>query len=216
MHLEHAILGFLIYQSFTGYELKRLFDQSIRHFWPADQSQIYKTLSKLAEKGYASVEVIHQEDRPSRKVYHITDEGKKAFMDWVGRTPDGEVFREPFLIQVFFSGLLSDEDTLRILEAKSDELGKTIKHLTALGKDDAIDKESHEAPPRDQFFWYLTLDHGLWMMQAAQDWLEDTVWRIRNKEYALGPRVLPPPKRTRSKDEHGGPPQDSQNDEQDE
>ena len=67
MHLEHAILGFLSYQPFTGYELKRLFDQSIRHFWPADQSQIYKTLSKLAEKKYASIEVIHQEDRPSRK-----------------------------------------------------------------------------------------------------------------------------------------------------
>ena len=63
MKLEHAILGFLSYRPLTGYELKHVFDESIRHFWPADQSQIYKSLARLAELGHAEIEVIHQEDR---------------------------------------------------------------------------------------------------------------------------------------------------------
>jgi DNA-binding PadR family transcriptional regulator len=197
MNLEHAILGFLSYRPFTGYELKRVFDKSIRHFWPADQSQIYKTLVKLAEQGYATIEVVHQEDRPSRKIYHITDEGRAQLMEWVRRTPDAEDFREPFLIQVFFSGLLSDEDAIRMLEIKAAELNGILEHMTALSEQDVAD-DARDAPLRDQFFWYLTLDHGLWMIQAAQDWLDDAINRIRNEEYSLSPRVLPPPKRRRT------------------
>lgn len=197
MNLEHAILGFLSYRPFTGYELKRVFDQSIRHFWPADQSQIYKTLAKLAERGYATIEVVHQEDRPSRKIYHITDGGQAQLMEWIGRTPDAEDFRKPFLIQVFFSGLLSDEDAIRMLEIKTAELNGILEHMTALSEQDVAD-DARDASLRDQFFWYLTLDHGLWMMQAAQDWLDDAISRIRNKEYSLGPRVLPPPRRRRT------------------
>ena len=52
-----------------------MFDASVRHFWPADQSQIYRTLSHLADKGLAELEVVEQIDRPDRKVYHITPAG---------------------------------------------------------------------------------------------------------------------------------------------
>ena len=36
MSLKHAILGFLSLQPMTGYDLKKAFDQSVRHFWPAN------------------------------------------------------------------------------------------------------------------------------------------------------------------------------------
>ena len=49
MSLEYAILGFLNYHPYTGYDLKKIFDTSVRHFWPADQSQIYRTLARLTE-----------------------------------------------------------------------------------------------------------------------------------------------------------------------
>ena len=73
MSLEHAILGFLHYAPSSGYDLKKAFDTSVRHFWPADQSQIYRTLARMTEREWVKVEVISQEDRPSRKVYHITE-----------------------------------------------------------------------------------------------------------------------------------------------
>ena len=67
MSLEHAILGFLNYRAFSGYDLKKAFDTSVNHFWPADQSQIYRTLARLAERGWAEMEIVPQEDRPDRK-----------------------------------------------------------------------------------------------------------------------------------------------------
>ena len=76
MSLEHAILGFLNYRPFSGYDLKKVFDSSVRHFWAADQSQIYRTLARMAKKGFAEQEIIEQTDRPTRKLYHITAEGR--------------------------------------------------------------------------------------------------------------------------------------------
>jgi len=77
MSLEFAILGFLHYHPYSGYDLKKAFDASVRHFWPADQSQIYRTLGRLTEQGLAEMEVIEQTERPDRKVYHITQAGVK-------------------------------------------------------------------------------------------------------------------------------------------
>ncbi len=47
MSLKHAILGFLELSPFSGYDLKKAFDGSVQHFWPADQAQIYRTLNQL-------------------------------------------------------------------------------------------------------------------------------------------------------------------------
>ena len=78
MSLEHAILGFLNSRPMTGYELKKIFDTSVRHFWPADQSQIYRTLSRLSERGWAEMEIIKQSERPDRKVYRLTPRGRRS------------------------------------------------------------------------------------------------------------------------------------------
>ena len=196
MHLDHAILGFLNHRPYTGYDLKRLFDRSIRHFWPADQSQIYRTLSRLAKQGLVEVEVVPQDNRPSRKVHRITQAGREEFRDWLGGKPREEEIREPFLIQIFFAGLLPDEEAIEILEAKAQELRELLRHFNYVN-DEPIDKQQEEHPARERYFWYLTLDHGLWMTQAALDWMEDAIKRIRNKDYEQGGAVLPPPRRER-------------------
>src|SRR5512137_14523 len=116
MSLEFAILGFLNYHPYSGYDLKKIFDTSIRHFWPADQSQIYRTLSRLTEQGFAEMEKVPQSDRPDRKVYHITDSGRAEMLKWLaGPVPTGEPRSAP-LIQVFFAGQLSDEEILAKFE----------------------------------------------------------------------------------------------------
>src|SRR5512142_1872214 len=116
MSLEFAILGFLNYQPYTGYDLKKIFDTSVRHFWPADQSQIYRTLARLTEQGFVEVEKVPQEDRPDRKVYHITDDGRAELLKWLAGTVPHDEPRSAALMQVFFSGQLSDKEILAKFE----------------------------------------------------------------------------------------------------
>ena len=112
MSLDYAILGFLSYHPSSGYDLKRIFDTSVRHFWPADQSQIYRTLSRLMKLGWVEMEKIEQEDRPDRKVYDITPAGRQELLRWLAGPPPLSGPRSAPLIQVFFSGQLSDAEVL--------------------------------------------------------------------------------------------------------
>ena len=45
--LKHGILGLISYGDKTGYEIKAVFRDSLRHFWPVQTSQIYRELRAL-------------------------------------------------------------------------------------------------------------------------------------------------------------------------
>ena len=179
MSLDFAILGFLNYHPYTGYDLKKIFDTSIRHFWPADQSQIYRTLARLTGQGFAEMEKISQADRPDRKVYSITDAGRVALMKWLsGPPPQGDSHNAP-LIQVFFAGQLTDEEIL----AKFEDFTATIR--TILGQyeqipDLIIPYQQEISSPREHFFWLLTLDNGIRSMRASLAWAENVIDQLKN------------------------------------
>ena len=139
MSLEHAILGFLNYRQFSGYDLKKIFDTSVSHFWPADQSQIYRTLAKLSEYGWASVERVEQEKKPDRKEYLITEEGQKELAAWLLAPQTFGDHRSPQLIQVFFAGQLTDEQIKNIRHKLTDspELQQAMIAALSLDSSDA-------------------------------------------------------------------------------
>lgn len=179
MSLDYAILGFLNYHPYTGYDLKKIFDTSIRHFWPADQSQIYRTLSKLTEQGYAEMEKIPQQDRPDRKVYHITETGRVALKQWLaGPPPIGEARSAP-LIQVFFMGQFSNEEILQRFEGYA-----AFMRVLLDGYDQVkgqLGPYQQEIPSaREHFFWLLTLENGIANMRANLEWAESVIERLKN------------------------------------
>jgi PadR family transcriptional regulator, regulatory protein AphA len=179
MSLDHAILGFLNYHPYSGYDLKKIFDNSIRHFWPADQSQIYRTLSRLEENGLAEMERVLQEDRPDRKVYHITEAGRAALREWLsGPPPLGEPRSAP-LIQVFFSAQLSDEEILAKFEGYAAIMRAILSQYDQVPAQ--IGPFQEEIPsPREHFFWLLTLENGLTSMRANLAWAESVIERIKS------------------------------------
>lgn len=179
MSLDYAILGFLNYHPYTGYDLKKIFDTSIRHFWPADQSQIYRILSRLEENGLAVMEKVAQEDRPDRKVYHITDVGRAELHAWLaGPPPMGEPRSAP-LIQVFFSGQLSNDEILAKFEGYAAIMRAILSQYEQVPAQ--IGPFQQEIPaPREHFFWLLTLENGISNMRANLAWAESVVERIKN------------------------------------
>ena len=49
--LKHGILGLLNYGDKTGYEIMRVFRDSLNHFWTAQTSQIYREVFEQQTKG---------------------------------------------------------------------------------------------------------------------------------------------------------------------
>ena len=83
MSLQHGVLGFLNYGSMSGYDLAKAFSSSVQFFWNAQNSQIYLVLDKLEKQGFVTHELIVQTDKPSKKLYSITDEGRTEFLRWL-------------------------------------------------------------------------------------------------------------------------------------
>jgi DNA-binding PadR family transcriptional regulator len=179
MSLEYAILGFLNYHPYSGYDLKKIFDTSVRHFWPADQSQIYRTLSRLAEQGLLELEKVPQQARPDRKVYHITPAGREALLSWLAGWPAVDEPRSAPLIQVFFAGQLTDEQILAKFEGFA-----AIMRIVLSQYDQVTDQikpfQQEITSPREHFFWLLTLENGVRSMRANLEWAESVIERIKN------------------------------------
>jgi DNA-binding PadR family transcriptional regulator len=182
MSLKHAILGFLQYKPFSGYDLKKAFDTSVHHFWPADQSQIYRTLAQLAEEGWAEAEIIQQADRPDRKAYHITEAGRSELRRWLCAPLPHEAHRMSMLVQVFFAGQLADEEIVPMFEHAAGQLRGLLAHFKRIPGQ--IDEYVEMADsPREVFFWMLTLECGISIAEAQLSWLESVIQRLQNQEH---------------------------------
>jgi len=179
--LEYAILGFLNYKPLSGYDLKKIFDTSVQHFWSADQSQIYRTLTRLTEQGWAEMEVVEQSDRPDRKVYHITEAGRAKLHQWLLTPTRPHVPRNATLIQVFFAGQLSDAEILAMFESAAEQVRAVLTRYEQIPQQVEAYREYMESP-REFFCWMLTLEVGFKSAQANLDWLEDVIRRIKNGE----------------------------------
>jgi PadR family transcriptional regulator, regulatory protein AphA len=184
MSLQHAILGLLSIQPMTGYDLKQqAFASTVAHFWQADQAQIYRTLRSLHEGGMVAYTIEYQDERPNRKVYRVTDEGRAELHRWLETEQPLPVHREPFLVQLFFGAGLDNATLLRhiaaqraaheaVLAAYSDipiPQGEVPQAHTDEG---ATDPGGPVISPRQEALWQLTLEMGVRLEQMTIDWLD--------------------------------------------
>jgi DNA-binding PadR family transcriptional regulator len=117
--LENGILGFLSMKPLSGYDIKKLFKMSAAYFWPADQAQIYRTLKQLERDGLIAVCGIEHAAGPSKKLYSITENGLATLRGWLhSPKPSDFISRSPYLMQLFFSGLLSRDELPAFIDAQ--------------------------------------------------------------------------------------------------
>jgi len=169
MSLKYAILGILNVFPMTGYDLKhQAFDATVRHFWPADQSQIYRTLNKLADDNLVTVSIEAQQERPDRKVYAITEAGQAALNTWLKSDQVIPTLRDPLLVQLFFGQEVPQVDLLQVVERQ------LAAHQAQLAIYNQIPIPPPEPRPDDRWLalQHLTLDFGLALEQTYVNWLE--------------------------------------------
>ena len=108
MSLKYGLLGLLNHVPMTGYHLKKVFDQSVNNVWTASLSQIYRELGTLEKAGYLVSYIEEQGDRPDKKIYQISEEGRRAFLEWLSESSDIFVSpkRDEFMLKMLFAAHL--------------------------------------------------------------------------------------------------------------
>jgi DNA-binding PadR family transcriptional regulator len=133
MDVRTICLGILTRGDATGYEIKKLFeDGRYRFFVEASFGSIYPALSRLSEEGLVRVREETQTGRPDRKVYSITTQGRRAFLDYLEKPLPEDRFRSPFLFAMTFSDLLPET---RIEDLIDNHIAQAEHKLAELEKD---------------------------------------------------------------------------------
>lgn len=151
MSLQYGILGLLSYTPLNGYDLGKIFSKSINYAWTASLSQVYRELGILEKKGHVVSSVQQQDEHPNKKIYNITEEGRKIFMQWLSEPI--ETFTSPkrdeFSLRLFFISRLGKEPLKKLFEqfiqdriysyekvladgVKNNEFAKSVNELTEI------------------------------------------------------------------------------------
>jgi PadR family transcriptional regulator AphA len=168
MTIKHAILGFLSWRPFTGYELKKLFADSEFLYWSGNNNQIYRTLVTLHKEGLATREVQRQENYPDRKVYSITEQGRAALREWVLSSPELPQLRNPFLVQLAWADQLDGGELDALLEEYQEEVGVQLRMCLEQGRRRAVDPAR---TPREAYLWGMLAQNWVTFYEGELAWV---------------------------------------------
>ncbi|WP_042204498.1 DUF4180 domain-containing protein [Paenibacillus camerounensis] len=168
MSINYAILGLLSSQSLTGYDMKKIIQDSSFMYWSGNNNQIYKALVELLKDGYVTSEVQHQESLPSKKLYTITPEGRAELKYWVLSAPEQPESRKTFLIQLAWSDQLETAEILAMLDAYEQEIISLI-HL----EQGRADKGQYapDRSPREAMIWRMIEANQLSAYTSELKWI---------------------------------------------
>lgn len=103
---EIALLGFPRREPLHGYEIYRRLNEmpELRAVWRMKQGRLYALLARLEEEGLLQATHEPQDNRPPRKVFHLTPTGETVFNQWLTE-PVGlpREMRLDFMLKLYFA-----------------------------------------------------------------------------------------------------------------
>ncbi|SIR99062.1 transcriptional regulator, PadR family [Williamsia sterculiae] len=150
------------YPDSSGYDLLKMFNESLANVWPATQSQLYNELNRLDADGL--VEISSRGAR-GRKNYRITEDGRGELRAWL-TSSDPEPFRNPMLLRVFLLSEVSRSEADGILDRVE---------ATSRAWRDRLDAVAEDVPWDDtdaDLYARIALEYGRRSLTAQIEWLD--------------------------------------------
>lgn len=172
----YAILGILTTDCRSGYAIKQFIDQSLNHFWKISYGQIYPTLKLIVQEGLADVQASSAPGKPDKNEYSLTPRGREVLKYWLEQPIEQlPVERNEILLKLFFGRHQDKEKTAPLLQDYKH--GLETRYQTYVMIEQSILQHSHQ--DEDAMYWLLTLDYGKRVTQAAIDWCESTLEKLK-------------------------------------
>ena len=177
MSVKHALLALLYQRPMHGYELGKQLNLAINAEWDVKPGQIASTLTRLKDANLVDYEIEQIDDAPDRKVYCLTDEGRRELENWY-RTPEVREYRlgDAFYVKLVLSLIGGPVDPEQVLLIQRRELYQQLHEATELRR---------QADPRTQLPWLLLLESATMHLEADLRWIEMCEARLADlKDYS--------------------------------
>lgn len=165
LSLEYALLGFLLPGPMHGYQIHAQLSAAagLKPIWRLKQAQLYALLGKLEDAGYVASKLQPQAARPARRVFELSQAGRKAFQRWLSSpVARPRQMRQEFQAKLYFARLQSAEAARRLLELQRQACREWLAEQRRL-----VEQER-----RGEGFLLLLEHYRLGQVQAMLDWLD--------------------------------------------
>jgi DNA-binding PadR family transcriptional regulator len=172
MALSHTILASLANNAISGYDLWKEFSARSCNYWKASQQQIYRELTKLETQGAIAAKTISQEGRPDKKLYQITDLGKKMLTVWMEKASEPMAIREELLVKVLAAHLVPPEVIIQELKRRREIHLNQLNHYKQIEQEKMADLTQLSLEKKCK---YLTLRRGIRYESEWVEWCEEAI-----------------------------------------
>jgi PadR family transcriptional regulator AphA len=157
MSLKHTLLGFLDIQPLTGCDSTKMFGATVKFYWSATHTQIYRTLNQMFAERLVNQEIIQQTDRPNKKLYKITGKGQKELIRWLGTPEDIPPVRHKLLVKITLADKLKTSQIVGLLEYYCNKLRSRLDLYRTKNRKIT---EDYARTEREEFLWDSVLENG--------------------------------------------------------
>ncbi|MBN1573725.1 MAG: PadR family transcriptional regulator [Deltaproteobacteria bacterium] len=170
---KYALLGMLSMGPMSGYDIKKMTDMSISHFWSENFGHIYPVLKKMEAEGLVTKSVEETSGRPNRNIYSITEAGRRELFEWLLLPVEPKLFRNELLLKIFFADQIPVERIIEMVKEEKEKFKDNLKEFRMIEeglKNDPGYKDDDRIP-----FWLITLSFGIHSSSAAVSWCDETI-----------------------------------------
>jgi DNA-binding PadR family transcriptional regulator len=130
--MRYPFLALLADRPAHGYELKQALEQRFgATLPPLNAGQIYTTLARLERDGLVRGSDVPDDSRQKR-VYELTDAGRRALEEWVEKPTPATRLRDEFFMKLVLAGDSGIADPRRLIERQRREYLQALRDLAAL------------------------------------------------------------------------------------
>ena len=173
MNVKELCLGALTFGDASGYDLKKFFEQTFSHFCVAGFGSIYPALAELTAAGLVTCTDEHQQGKPDRRVYSLTNSGHAAFVKTLEVTEPQHKVKSDFLLILYFAHLLPPERLNQVLDERIAQLDRQLELIQQHQADPQTCQS--DSPVTGELPIGAELVHGFGaaIMTAARDYLHN-------------------------------------------
>jgi DNA-binding PadR family transcriptional regulator len=186
MSVKYALLALLYQRPMHGYELGKQLHAAVNAEWDVKPGQIASTLARLKEGALVDWEIEETDNTPDRKVYFITDTGRRELEDWY-LTAEVREYKlgDAFYIKLVLSLIGGPVSPEQVLMVQRRELYQQLHEITEMRRNTDI---------QTQLPLVLLLESAIMHLEADLRWIEMSEARLPDLKKYTPPKPVSRPR----------------------
>ncbi|USB33190.1 PadR family transcriptional regulator [Paenibacillus sp. YPG26] len=130
LNSQDVILGMLMKEALTGYQIKQLLETVFSNFYSSSYGTIYPTLARMEKEGLITKENVPQDGKPNKNLINITPKGRERFNAYLlGPLEEDSIRKSDFMMRLYFGEFVGYDKVIAWLRQAEEESRRKLDQL---------------------------------------------------------------------------------------